>query len=828
MADENFGIIVQIDPRPAVAGSAQVDAALERNEASARELERTTREAMQGVAAAAREAARAQEKAARDAARSATTAVRQAAKDQDETARAMTIAAERRAKERAQIEVEAARKAAAAQKQAADQQRQAQAGLAQAYRQIVGPAAEYQQRLAQIIQLERQGAITARQRAQAIDGMNREIKLHNAKQAGGVGGAVSGAMASQFGAVAGPAAGVALAITAGRELIQLGDAYTTLSNKIRTSTTSEAEMIRMREKLFASADKARVDVNLLTGVYAQMRIATKDLGTSQGELLRVSELLAKATRGVGEANKSAGLQQFGQALTKGKLQAEELMSIMENIPKVGVLLAQGMGMTVGELRKAAEAGKVGTQQMLDAIQRVGPEIEREFGLSAQTSAESWTALKNQVLQTVGGFAEQVNVSGAVAKVVGEIGSGLKIVGDLLSQNVAVWKSIDGVTGGVLSKIAAQPGILTQINNLAGRVATQTFVGFEASQAFTEEIKRSTTAIEARTVALEGELALLSNPMFTSSSKDRDGLVTGYGLLGNFARQSANVDEAKTFLRMQKDKAAAAAEGVKAHRAMEAAGKQFADGLRAAYADAGTTIDSLGERFATLGNGVEAFIDRAQELDQFKIEVIDLTTTIGAEFTDAAAVVTGFFAVSEEASKNAVDSMGEIGTTLGEQFGGALKQTTDALIEWAAGTEVSFRDMARSILIELAKVMAQMLLVQGIKAAFGSSPGGFGASLLSSFGGFAAGGSFTVPGGGGTDSVPVAFRATPGERVTISTPGQAQASDGARVAPVNVRAILVHDPAEAAIAALHTPAGERAIIAAISANPGAIAAALGRR
>jgi hypothetical protein len=166
----------------------------------------------------------------------------------------------------------------------------------------------------------------------------------------------------------------------------------------------------------------------------------------------------------------------------------------------------------------------------------------------------------------------------------------------------------------------------------------------------------------------------------------------------------------------------------------------------------------------------------------------------------------------------------------EQFGGALKQTTDALIEFAAGTEVSFRDMARSILIELAKVMAQMLLVQGIKAAFGSSPGGFGANLLSAIGGFAAGGSFTVPsgGGGGTDSVPVAFRATPGERVTISTPGQVQASDGARAAPVNVRAIFVHDPAEAAIAALHTPAGERAIVAAISANPGAIAAALGRR
>ena len=40
-------------------------------------------------------------------------------------------------------------------------------------------------------------------------------------------------------------------------------------------------------------------------------------------------------------------------------------------------------------------------------------------------------------------------------------------------------------------------------------------------------------------------------------------------------------------------------------------------------------------------------------------------------------------------------------------------------------------------------------------------------------GFQAGGSFTVPGSGGPDSSEVFFRATPGERVTVATPGQQQ-------------------------------------------------------
>lgn len=56
---------------------------------------------------------------------------------------------------------------------------------------------------------------------------------------------------------------------------------------------------------------------------------------------------------------------------------------------------------------------------------------------------------------------------------------------------------------------------------------------------------------------------------------------------------------------------------------------------------------------------------------------------------------------------------------------------------------------------------------------GSSFGGSGGLLggFKSLFGFAAGGAFTVGGAGGTDSQLVAFKATPGEEVTVRTPGQ---------------------------------------------------------
>lgn len=113
----------------------------------------------------------------------------------------------------------------------------------------------------------------------------------------------------------------------------------------------------------------------------------------------------------------------------------------------------------------------------------------------------------------------------------------------------------------------------------------------------------------------------------------------------------------------------------------------------------------------------------------------------------------------------------------------------ALTDLASGTKSvkdAFKDMANSIVSEIQRIIAQDfakrllgaggLNVGGLLASlFGGAGGaaaGGGIEGTAAFGaGFATGGSFTVGGSGGTDTTPVAFRATPGERVTVETPSQ---------------------------------------------------------
>jgi hypothetical protein len=100
--------------------------------------------------------------------------------------------------------------------------------------------------------------------------------------------------------------------------------------------------------------------------------------------------------------------------------------------------------------------------------------------------------------------------------------------------------------------------------------------------------------------------------------------------------------------------------------------------------------------------------------------------------------------------------------------------------------------------------------------------------------FATGGSFTVGGQGGVDSQMVSFRASPGEKVTVSTPTQVRKGDelnkgksgqnGNAAADNGVRVINVIDPGLMQDY-LTSSSGERTLLNVIQRNSSAINASL---
>lgn len=138
---------------------------------------------------------------------------------------------------------------------------------------------------------------------------------------------------------------------------------------------------------------------------------------------------------------------------------------------------------------------------------------------------------------------------------------------------------------------------------------------------------------------------------------------------------------------------------------------------------------------------------------------------------------------------------ETASFIDEAFSTAFKGIESAIGELVTKGKINFSDLVRSMLADLAKLSAKQFITKplegllssvtkgffggsggGLSSLFGGAGGGAGAPLdLSSFlKPFAEGGDFSVGGAGGIDSQLVAFRATPGERVSVSKPGDASA------------------------------------------------------
>lgn len=207
--------------------------------------------------------------------------------------------------------------------------------------------------------------------------------------------------------------GVGISVT---QLVRLADGYSSLLNRLRLVTDGTANLAAVNDSLFASANRTRSSYEATAELYSSLARSSKGLGLSQTDLLGVTDTLNQAMRvsGADGQTAAAGLRQLGQALGSGVLRGDELNSVLENTPRLATAIADGMGVTIGQLRALGAEGKLTSQQIVQAVQSQAPEIAAEFGRMTPTVGESLTVLHNNLLRFVGELDQATGVSAALA------------------------------------------------------------------------------------------------------------------------------------------------------------------------------------------------------------------------------------------------------------------------------------------------------------------------------------------------------------------------------------------------------------------------------
>jgi tape measure domain-containing protein len=670
---------------------------------------------------------------------------------------------------------------------------------------IHGPAKRYAEDLQTLDSLLEKNKISTQQYADEVANLNRQHE--SAPTPGGPG------LGSSLGALAGVGA-------AGGAVLAIGQSIEAV---VENTREFDDRFIHMSNRALQFA----TDGKTLNNVLGEQRILANDLNSTMEPTIDLFDGISDATRNYNLTNKetialsktlgeeminnnqpidraSELVQKLAVALEIGSGAGRQFKTIMSEYPGLSVAAAKGFGVTEAQLEEMVDTGKVKLPELLQAIQKNGDAIHEQFMTHAKDSEQIGEQIADNIAifrkQGSGSFQaefeagseklhdfnmkmrEGFEVGKPFADVLGEITTKVK-------DQVTEWHRIDDAATGAHAAFAMNEaglfdlaGGLDHVSFLLGKVgdalndnATNRALGI--GQARAHEVHEAKIELEGLTDAYKaGEIPLA---IYTDRSQALSDTINGV--------TSAS-------------RAAAKAEATRHAAFVKMAAEEIAVRNRVLPHQETLPVASFG--MITPGPEMPGMYQHPSK-----------------EFEKGLGGIGAAVKAQDDLTKKSEENARRVQ----EAWAQGLGSIAADFISMAAKGEMSFSDLASSA----AKLALQMAAMQ-----MGGPGGSFLSALAGGIGGFATGGSFTVPGGpgaylprawsgndwqiggsGGTDSKLVAFMGTPGETVHVRTPSQ-QVEEARRggggttvVQPiVEVR----EDPRQLAQAGMSGRAGERIV------------------
>ncbi|MFW1763689.1 tape measure protein, partial [Acinetobacter calcoaceticus] len=274
------------------------------------------------------------------------------------------------------------------------------------------------------------------------------------------------------------------------------DAYTGLQNRLKLVTNNQTELNKATEDTFRIAQKTYSAWDSVLQVYQRFSDNAKTLNLTMDDTARLTETVSKAVAisGASAAAADAALVQFGQALASGTLRGEELNSVMEQTPALAKAIAQGMGITVGELRTVAAEGRITSQEIVKALRNVQADVDALFAKTDITISQSLTLLNNEITKFVGESGKGSGAAEVLSGSIKTLAGNLDVLTSAMMVGGAYW------LGTYIPAIyASGVAVAAKTKELAAQTFAQ-YTAIQADRAAAAQQVISTQAVVANTQA----------------------------------------------------------------------------------------------------------------------------------------------------------------------------------------------------------------------------------------------------------------------------------------------------------------------------------------
>jgi lambda family phage tail tape measure protein len=276
-----------------------------------------------------------------------------------------------------------------------------------------------------------------------------------------------------------------------RSVVEFLDSTTNMDNRLRLVTHDTAQLNAVYAELLRLSNATRTPLAENAALYNRMAFATRGLALSYRETVSFVETLNQAVviSGATTSEAAGAMLQLSQGLASGTLRGQELNSVMEQMPKVALTIAAGMGVTIGELRKLGEAGKITAVTVVDAMKKAAPDLAKEYQQVSPTISGAFVVMKNNVLDFVRTVNNSNGVGRAFASVMLGVADNIRVVAGAASalSVVVVARVVPAVVsmgaaflatpfGAVVAAVTAVGGALGALSEMSFKVGNDSVTG----------------------------------------------------------------------------------------------------------------------------------------------------------------------------------------------------------------------------------------------------------------------------------------------------------------------------------------------------------------
>lgn len=308
-----------------------------------------------------------------------------------------------------------------------------------------------------------------------------------------------------------------------KDVADTADAFKNLEARIR--------LVTGEGPLFEEAFKGVAEIALRTNsaldetgtLFTKLAKAGQEAGKSsqaaQRDALALTETINQTMQLSGGSAESAkaAIVQLIQGLQSGVLRGEEFNSVMEQAPRLAQAMANGLGVTTGELRKLANQGALTAETVMGALRGQADVVAGEFaklpptvGRALQNLSSQWTLYVGSADSGMVSSANAAKVIDALAKNLDTLVATLQTAGKLwaamkiasLASDFGAWalKTISATTEVEANTLAVGANTVVQKANSAA------IAGNAAAQAASAASTAASTAAKASNAAAWSSIA----------------------------------------------------------------------------------------------------------------------------------------------------------------------------------------------------------------------------------------------------------------------------------------------------------------------------------